>query len=169
MNDLPSILYVDDENLSHLIFKAVFEDDYQVHTAISAREGLETLRRESIDLLITDQCMPEMTGVELLQEIRDEYPDIGRVILSAYSDTDAIVEAINAGRVDHYVTKPWQADELKTVIDLVIADAQRRARRSRQVEELQTELARERRLRQELEQYVPDEILAKVLGSDVQE
>ncbi len=166
MSTPPSILYVDDENLSHLIFKAVFEDDYQVHTAISAREGLETLRQQSIDLLITDQCMPEMTGVELLQNIRDEHPYIGRVILSAYSDTDAIIEAINVGRVDHYVTKPWQADELKAVIEDVLADVEQRTRRNREVDTLQAELAREQRLRKELQQHVPADVVAEILGDD---
>ncbi|MEM7582440.1 MAG: response regulator [Acidobacteriota bacterium] len=164
-----AILYVDDENLSHLIFKAVFEDDYEVHTAISAREGLEILRRQPIDLLITDQCMPEMTGVELLQEIRDELPDIGRVILSAYSETDAIIEAINVGRVDHYVTKPWQAEDLKAVIDQVLEDVQHRARRRRRIDELQTELARERHWRETLQRHVTDEVAAEILASEAPE
>ncbi len=165
MSQPANILYVDDEELSHLLFRAVFGDDYRVHRALSAHEALDILRRESIDLLITDQCMPEMTGAELLVEIRDEFPDIGRVMLTAYSDLDAIVQAVNAGRLDRYVTKPWDADELRGVIDHTLERYDRRIRRQRQVEELRREAAREKRLRLAFQEYVPAPVLAELLGA----
>ena len=166
MSKLPAILYVDDEKLSHLIFRAVFEDDYEIHTALSAREGLEILRREPIQLLITDQCMPDMTGAELLAAIRDEFPAIGRVMLSAYSDIDAVIQAINAGRVDRYVSKPWEGDELKAVIDRVLEESDRRMRHERMIEELRQEAAREKALRRKFQQYVPAEVLAELKIED---
>ncbi len=160
-----SILYVDDEELSHILFKAVFGDDFDVHRALSAREGLEVLRRETIHLLVTDQCMPEMTGAELLVEIRDEFPDISRVMLTAYSDLDAIVQAVNVGRLDHYATKPWDADELRQVIDRALDKYQRRVYRRRQIEELRQEAAKERRLRQAFQRYVPASVLDELLDA----
>ncbi len=169
MSKLPAILYVDDEKLSHLIFRAVFEDDYEIHTALSAHEGLEILRREPIQLLITDQCMPEMTGAELLKAIRTELPEIGRVMLSAYSDIDAVIAAVNEGGVDRYVAKPWEAEELKVVIDQVLADTDRRQQQKQLIEELKQQAERERALRRKLQQHVPEEILTELLKSTDQE
>ncbi len=162
MSQPSSILYVDDEELSHILFKAVFGDDYDVHTAHSAREALEILRRQTIHLLITDQCMPEITGAELLAEIRHELPDIGRVMVTAYSDLEAVVQAINAGGLDRYVAKPWDAGDLKAVIEETLERYRERVRRRRQVDELRQEAARERRLREELEKHVPASVLAEI-------
>lgn len=166
MSEPANILYVDDEELSHILFKAVFGDDFAVHRALSAREALDILRREPIHLLVTDQCMPEMTGAELLVEIRDEFPDIGRVMLTAYSDLDAIVQAVNAGRLDRYVTKPWDAGELREVIDQTLERYDRRIRRQQEIEELRREVAREKRLRRAFQEYVPESVLEELLGAD---
>ncbi len=163
MSKPASILYVDDEELSHILFKAVFGDDFEVHKALSAHEALEILRRETIHLLVTDQCMPEMTGAELLFAIRDEFPDIGRVMLTAYSDIDAIVQAVNAGRLDRYVTKPWDADELREVIVHSLDEYRRRVDRHREVEDLRREAAREKRLREAFQPYVPESVLEELL------
>ncbi len=164
MSKPASILFIDDEELSHILFKAVFGDDFDVHKALSAREGLEVLRRETIHLLITDQCMPEMTGAELLAEIRDEFPDIGRMMLTAYSDLDAVVQAVNSGRLDHYVTKPWDADELREIIERALENYRQRIARRRQVAELQQEVAKERELRQAFQPYVPASVLEELIG-----
>ncbi len=164
-----SILYVDDEPVSHILFKAVFEDDYDVHTAHSAREGLEILRRQPIQVLITDQCMPEMTGAELLEEIRDELPDIGRVMLTAYSDLEAIIQAVHAGGLDRYVTKPWEADELKQVIEEALHGYERRVGKHRRIQELEREIAREQRIRRELEKHVPEPVLEEILAASADE
>ncbi len=166
MSEPSSILYVDDEELSHILFKAVFGDDFTVHRAISAREALDILRREPIQLLVTDQCMPEMTGAELLVEICDEFPDIGRVMLTAYSDLDAVVQAVNAGRLDRYVTKPWDAEELREVIDHTLERHHRRIRRQQLVDELRREVEREKRLRQAFQEYVPESVLEELLEAE---
>jgi len=157
-----SILYVDDEPVSHILFKAVFEDDYDVFTAHSAREGLEILRREPIRVLITDQCMPEMTGAELLAEIRHELPNIGRVMLTAYSDVDALIQAVHAGGLDRYVTKPWESDDLKAVIEEALENCEERMRRDRRIEELEAEVESERHLRKELQKHVPESVLEAI-------
>ena len=163
MSELPSVLYVDDEELSHVLFKAVFGDYYEVHTALSAREAIEILQRESIHVLVTDQCMPEMTGAELLAAIDDEFPALGRVMLTAYSDIDAVIQAINTGRIDRYVTKPWEEASLKGVIDRALAIHDQRRLRQRRIEELEQRLAAERRLRLEFQKYVPQAVLDDLL------
>ncbi|MEL6867645.1 MAG: histidine kinase, partial [Bacteroidota bacterium] len=111
-----SILYVDDEADNLLSFRAIFRREYQVHTAQSGQEGLALLEQEAIDLVISDQRMPEMTGVEFLEQVRLRFPEPIRMVLTGYSDVQAIIDAINKGKVQHYLTKPWNVPELKQVI-----------------------------------------------------
>ena len=110
------ILYVDDEENNLQAFKATFRRDYKIFIAISAREGREILKQEEIDVIVTDQRMPEETGVEFLESIIPEYPDPIRILLTGYTDIQAVIDAINKGQVYHYLTKPWEEDYLRTVI-----------------------------------------------------
>jgi serine phosphatase RsbU (regulator of sigma subunit) len=111
------ILYVDDEIDNLIIFKAAFRRYYEVFTSTSAREGMEILKNQDIQVLITDQRMPEITGVEFLENVIPDYPETIRMILTGFSDVEAIIQAINKGRVYQYITKPWDTDELKITID----------------------------------------------------
>ena len=110
------ILYVDDEENNLQAFKATFRRDYKIFLAISAKEGEEILAREEIDLIITDQRMPEKTGVEFLESIIPIHPKPIRLLLTGYTDIQAVIDAINKGQVYHYLTKPWEEDYLRTVI-----------------------------------------------------
>jgi sigma-B regulation protein RsbU (phosphoserine phosphatase) len=112
-----NILYVDDEENNLISFKAAFRRHYNVFVANSAKEGLETLRNNHIQVVVTDQKMPETTGVEFLEKIVPEYPDTIRMILTGYSDIEAIIQAINTGRIYRYITKPWDEKELKMTFD----------------------------------------------------
>ncbi|NJM93511.1 MAG: response regulator, partial [Cytophagales bacterium] len=112
-----SILYVDDEESNLRIFKSAFKWYYDIHTATGGDAGLEILNRQGIDLVITDQRMPGMTGVQFLEQVVAEYPDTVRMILTGFTDVDSIIQAINSGRVYQYITKPWNQDELKITID----------------------------------------------------
>ncbi|MFC2123548.1 adenylate/guanylate cyclase domain-containing protein [Bacteroidota bacterium] len=112
-----NILYVDDEEQNLISFKAALRRRYTIYTAHSAIEGMEVLRNYDIQLIITDQRMPEMTGVEFLEKILPEYPDTIRMVLTGYSDVEAIIKAINSGRVFRYITKPWDHNELTTAIE----------------------------------------------------
>ncbi|MCU0443660.1 MAG: hybrid sensor histidine kinase/response regulator [Microscillaceae bacterium] len=116
-NTINTILYIDDEEKNLTSFKAVFRKEYQIYVAKSAQEGIEIMENNPIHLVITDQRMPNMTGVEFLERIVDKYPDVTRIILTGFSDVEAIIQAINKGRVFRYVTKPWRKDELKETID----------------------------------------------------
>jgi CheY-like chemotaxis protein len=111
------ILIVDDEEAILETMAFTFEDDYDVLTATSAREALEILdRRGPIAAVVTDQRMPEMTGVEFLARVCERHPNTTRIILTGYADGEAMVRAINEGHVYAYVTKPWEPEELKQLV-----------------------------------------------------
>ncbi|MEM6767818.1 MAG: histidine kinase [Bacteroidota bacterium] len=117
MPNKPSILYVDDEHQNLVSFKATFRPYYHIHIAHSGLEAIDILKQSQIDLIITDQRMPNMTGVQLFETILTEFPDPIRMVLTGYSDVEAIINAINKGKVYYYVTKPWNEKELKLIID----------------------------------------------------
>ncbi|PZX51469.1 response regulator [Algoriphagus chordae] len=110
------ILYVDDEENNLQAFKATFRRDYQIFIAIDANEARELLKNEEVDIIITDQRMPGETGVEFLESIIPIYPKPIRILLTGYTDIQAVIDAINKGQVYHYLTKPWEEDYLRTVI-----------------------------------------------------
>lgn len=112
-----AILYVDDEADNLLAFKAVFRRQYNIFSAQSAEEALTILSSQSIDLIISDQRMPHTTGVAFFEQILSEFPNPIRMILTGYSDVQAIVDAINKGKIYHYITKPWKMEELKVIMD----------------------------------------------------
>jgi len=112
-----SVLYVDDEVHNLVSFKANFRSFYDIHTAESAEAAKKILQKEKIHIIITDQRMPNITGVEFLESIIPEYPDAIRILLTGYADMEAIIEAINKGQIYRYITKPFVADELKMNID----------------------------------------------------
>jgi signal transduction histidine kinase len=112
-----SILYVDDEESNLRIFKSSFRRHYTIFTAVSGKEGLEVLENNDIQLVISDQKMPEMTGVEFLERVAENYPNTVRIILTAYSDTEDIMRAINKCGIFRYLVKPWNKDEMLLTID----------------------------------------------------
>ncbi len=108
-----NILYIDDEVHNLNAFKASFRRTFNVFTAESGKDALPILESEDIHIILTDQRMPNMTGVEFLASILDKYPDPIRILLTGYSDMTAVVDAINKGQVYLYITKPWQEEELR--------------------------------------------------------
>ncbi|MEX2511800.1 MAG: response regulator [Cyclobacteriaceae bacterium] len=114
--DKITILYVDDEVNNLKAFKATFRRDYKIFLAESADDGRETLLREDIDIIITDQRMPMENGVDFLESIIPMHPDPMRILLTGYTDIQAVIDAINKGKVYHYLTKPWEEDYLRTVV-----------------------------------------------------
>jgi len=113
----PAILYVDDEEINISNFVMFFEDEFQILTARCGKEALALFTaREDLAVVITDQRMPEMTGVRLLSEIYRINPEPIRIILTAYADVHDITEAINLGHIYQYVQKPWAYDKLHLVL-----------------------------------------------------
>jgi response regulator RpfG family c-di-GMP phosphodiesterase len=119
MSDQPNInvLYVDDEENNLLAFKASFRRHFTVFTAISADEGKKILAENEIHVLITDQRMPGTLGTELLAQAVKDYPDQIRILLTGFSDIEAIKDAINRGQIYHYLQKPWNDNDLKETIE----------------------------------------------------
>ena len=112
------VLYVDDEESNLRIFKDTFRRDFQVFVAISAYKALETLEETPIDVVITDQRMPGMTGVELLREINTRFSDIppNRLILSGFCQDEDIKTAFEKYKLYEFIPKPWDYEELKQAI-----------------------------------------------------
>ncbi len=165
----PPILYVDDEPHNLTVFEAAFEDFYDVRTAISAQRAIDILRGDDIHLVIADQRMPDMTGVQLLEVVLGEFPDAVRMILTGYTDVDAIIRAINAGRIYQYVTKPWDEKELKVVIDRALESYQLHRRHQALLEKLQQKAARETEIRKVFQSYVPATVIDAALDAPTQE
>lgn len=112
-----NILFVDDEENNLLAFKNAFFRTHNVFTAPSALQGLEILNSQAIHLLITDQRMPHMTGLDLLKVAKDQYPLTIRMIITGYSDVEVIMQAFNELDIFHYTLKPWNNQELKIIVD----------------------------------------------------
>lgn len=116
-NEKIRILYVDDEPGNLVGFKSTFRQLYDIKTASSGKEGIEVLdANPEIEIIITDQRMPEMTGVEFLSAIKDKHTEPIRILLTGYTDFSALVEAINKGQIYRYLQKPWNEDEIKVVV-----------------------------------------------------
>ncbi len=165
MSSRPPILYVDDE-ADHLdLFVRNFEKHYDVHTARSGREALEILRRREIHLILTDQRMPGMTGVQLFEAIREEHPDPVRIIVTSYTDVDAIIKAINAGRIYRFISKPWDDKELKVTLDRALESYDLEMRNRRLKVELEQRVKREEKIRRIFQRYVPGAVVNELLDT----
>lgn len=111
-----NVIYVDDEANNLISFKATFRIKYNVLTAMSAEEAMKILATKPVEIIITDQRMPNMTGVEFLEQILQTYPDPMRILLTGYTDMTAVIDAVNKGKIFHYLTKPWNEEELDKTI-----------------------------------------------------
>src|SRR5512139_2325681 len=118
MPDAPaSILVVDDEPASVNLLRITLGMDFTVHTATDGEAALEVLAAQpDIGVAIIDQRMPGMSGTELIQRTVEPYPHLIRIILTGYTDIESLIQAINAGRVYRYLTKPWNRDELLATV-----------------------------------------------------
>ena len=112
------ILYVDDELKSLKYFDRLFRNKFRIMTVPTAEEAVTLLdtHADEIAILFTDQRMPGMQGVELLQKTKDKYPDIIRILVTAYADMEAAISAVNNGEIYRYITKPWDIPELETTL-----------------------------------------------------
>jgi DNA-binding NtrC family response regulator len=110
------IMIVDDEPANLRLLERLFRQDYKVITAGSGEEALGLLEQHDTALLITDQRMPNMSGLELLKQTAELRPHMVRMILTGYTDVGTLVEALNSGLVYQYLTKPWSNEELRLTV-----------------------------------------------------
>src|SRR6266850_8414483 len=110
------MMIVDDEPANLRTLERLFRPDYQVVTAASGAEALALLEQHDIALLISDQRMPLMTGIELMTRTVTIRPQMVKILLTGYTDVGALIEALNSGLVYRYLTKPWNNDDLRTTV-----------------------------------------------------
>lgn len=111
------ILYVDDEENNLNSFKAAFRREYDVTVALSAIDALTLIKENNYHIIITDQRMPGMTGVEFLASIVKDFPEPIRMLLTGYADIQAVIDAINKGQIYQYITKPWDEQQMRVIIN----------------------------------------------------
>ncbi|HEY2586343.1 MAG TPA: hybrid sensor histidine kinase/response regulator [Tepidisphaeraceae bacterium] len=163
-----TLLVLDDEPDVVKSVQDLLRMDYRVLGTSNAPEALDILRREEVHLIMTDQRMPGMTGVEFLSRVRGEYPEAVRLLFTGYADIHAVIDAINQGNVYRYITKPWDPDELQTVIreaaeryDLIVERRRLIAmlqEQNRSLEKANAELRRANELKQAFIQVASHEL-----------
>jgi len=138
-----SILIVDDERENINLLTNLLGDDYSLYQALDASQALSFLKKNEIHLILTDQRMPGMSGVELLVKARELRPDCVRMLITAYPDVHNAIQAINRGHVQRYIAKPFDSAELKLAIqqelehlDLIRANRRLNEEMGRMVDEL---------------------------------
>ena len=137
------VLYVDDDRANLLAFRAIAEPTYEVVVARSGDEALQLIAQSAdIAVLMADQRMPGMSGIDLCERVQASHPDIVRMLVTAYSDLTAAIAAINRGHVSRYLNKPWNSEELLATL----RDAGERYRLKATVQELQVRIAQSERL-----------------------
>lgn len=112
MTPLPTVLVVDDEVRSQESLRRTLEEDFQVFTASGAAEARAVMEQEAIQVVLTDQRMPDVSGVAFLKEVRRDWPDAVRIIISGYTDSEDIIAGINEAGIYQYLLKPWHPEQL---------------------------------------------------------
>lgn len=112
-----NVLYIDDELHNLTSFKASFRRIFNITTAESADEAAKILETEPIHVILSDQRMPRMTGIEFFESITQSHPDPIRILITGYTDINAVIDAINRGQVYKYLTKPWNEEDVKNYIE----------------------------------------------------
>ncbi len=138
----PTLLVVDDEPEVLQSLYDLFRLDYRVLTADRGEQALTMLGEERVSVLMSDQRMPEMTGVEFLSKARRIQPEATRLLITGYADLRAVIDAINDGHVFRYVAKPWDPEELGTVLKQAVEHHDLIVEKGRLIEQLQAANAR---------------------------
>lgn len=115
-DEIIRVLYLDDEEPNLFSFKAAFRREFEVHTCDEPHKAVRLLDEHEFHVVLSDQRMPRISGVEFFELIMPDHPDISRILVTGYADTDAVVDAINKGQVYRFVSKPWNEEELRGVI-----------------------------------------------------
>jgi response regulator RpfG family c-di-GMP phosphodiesterase len=136
------ILLVDDEPEILFSLRGLLRKEYELYTAESGAEAIEILRHHPVHVIVSDQRMPGMTGVELLQRAQVDFPEAIRIVFTGYADIKALIDAINHGHVYHYLTKPWDPDDLLALLHQACAEHDRIAERCRLMVDLRDHVLR---------------------------
>lgn len=137
VGDKPTVLYVDDVPMNLTLFKATFKNDYDLILEEDPLGVVKILEEREVQVLISDQRMPGMSGTELLEIVAKKFPDIRRFLLTAFTDTETLIEAVNVGKVHGYIPKPIQADQIRDSIKASLETYHLRIRNRQILEELE--------------------------------
>lgn len=150
-----TLLVVDDEpNILSSLKRLFRREGYQLFSASSGSEGLGILAENNVGVIISDQRMPEMTGVEFLSQVKKNYPNTTRIILSGYTDLNSVTDAINKGEIYKFLTKPWDDDLLRKNVKLAFDDHEMRIENERLTKELNEANGSLSKINEKLEQSV---------------
>lgn len=148
-----TLLVVDDEPHVADSIHDLLRRQFRILKARNAAEGLKVLQEQEVHVIMTDQRMPKITGVEMLTAIRHKHPQAVRILFTGYLDLDALVQAINQGHIFKFLKKPWQPEELESMVHEAVAEYDRIVERAETItrlqEEVQTLQARLRALEEE--------------------
>lgn len=113
-----TILFVDDEEKSRKYFRRIFREKFDIIDAADGREALTIFaqRRREIGMVVTDQIMPRVTGLDLLREIERTGPEVVRILSTAYADSELVAEAARDGLIDYYIIKPWDIERVTSIL-----------------------------------------------------
>ena len=135
--DKPVVLYVDDSSVNLILFKETFKNDYELILTEYPEEALKILEEREVQVLVSDQRMPNMSGTELLEIVAEKHPDVRRYLLTAFTDAETVIEAVNVGRVHGYIKKPLKSDEIRASINSSLEIYQLRKKNQQILEELE--------------------------------
>ena len=150
------LLVDDEENITSALVRLLRRDGYTILRANSGEAGLALLAQNEVGVIISDQRMPGMNGVEFLSKVREQYPDTIRIVLSGYTELNSVTDAINRGAVYKFLTKPWEDELLRANVEEAFQRYEMRmenARLTRELEDANEELTR---INRELEQRVEE-------------
>lgn len=130
------VLFVDDELHNLEAFKATFRREFQVFVCLNVPEALELLEKEEMHVILSDQRMPGITGVEFFEQILVKHPDCIRILITGYADIGIVVDAVNKGKIYKYIQKPWDNAMLKDTIEKAYAEYKEQITRKKDIEDL---------------------------------
>lgn len=163
-----TLLLVDDEeNIVSALVRLLRRDGYRILTANSGKEGLELLTQNKVGVIISDQRMPGMTGVEFLSKVKELYPLTVRIVLSGYTELNSVTDAINHGSIYKFLTKPWEDDLLRTNVDEAFSYYEMREGNSRLSYELRKANEELLLTNQQLKKRVEESTHEAMLGSGI--
>ena len=134
--DRPCVLLIDDELANRQTFAACFRRDFHVLLAADLNEAWSLLEHHNVHVVICDQRMPGVLGCEALSRIRDRYPQVRRMLITAYADLQAVVDALNHAGVCHYIQKPWEVEDVLSAVRKAYSEYTAETERSAYTEQL---------------------------------
>lgn len=116
LGEKPRVLYLDDDESNLVTFRANFRDQFEIFTSSNPVEAYNMINDQGIEIVITDHNMPSMSGVEFLESISQDYPNVQRILLTGYTELIPIMEAVNKGKVFRILTKPFNLKEINRMV-----------------------------------------------------